>query len=202
MRCNINSVVQFQRPTGDPHFDRLPLVVGHDEIQLPVVGFVDLVDGADVRVVQGGGGLGFLEEPLLGRVVLGQIPLRDALGVVAWVAFPYAAGPKDGIGRFRGGIRRPKVAAAFQADPELVELPGFPGAWIREIHERAAALAAHLKIDIAHESILARSPHGASPSPCRAVCGNERVALSPVESSLPTDLRRGPTHSRLRSPKT
>ena len=80
---------------------------------------------------------------------------RDALGVVAWVAFPYAAGPKDGIGRFRGGIRRPKVAAAFQADPELVELPGFPGTWIREIHERAAALAAHLKIDIAHESILA-----------------------------------------------
>ncbi len=38
--------------------------------------------------------------------------------------------------------------------------------------------------------------------PCRAVCGDERVALSPVESSLPTDLRRGPTHARLRSPKT
>jgi hypothetical protein len=43
------------------------------------------------------------------------------------------------------------VAAAFQTDPELVELPGFPGTWIREIHERAATLAAHLKIDIAHE---------------------------------------------------
>ena len=31
-------------------------------------------------------------------------------------------------------------------------LPGFPGTWIREIHERAATLAAHLEIDIAHDS--------------------------------------------------
>ncbi len=77
---------------------------------------------------------------------------RDALGVVARVAFPHAIGPEDGIGRFRKGIRGPKVAAAFQADPELVELPGFPGTWIREIHERAATLAAHLEIDIAHDS--------------------------------------------------
>ena len=90
---------------------------------------------------------------------------RDALGVVAWVAFPYAVGPKDSIGRFRGGIRRPKVAAAFQADPELVELPGFPGTWVCEIHERAAALAAHLKIDIAHES-----HSSAEPSWCLAGC--------------------------------
>ncbi len=43
---------------------------------------------------------------------------RDALGLVAGVAFPPAVGPKDGIGRFREGIRRPKVAAAFQADPQ------------------------------------------------------------------------------------
>ena len=43
------------------------------------------------------------------------------------------------------------MAAAFQADPELVGLPGFPGTWICEIHERAATLAAHLKVDISHE---------------------------------------------------
>ena len=38
--------------------------------------------------------------------------------------------------------------------------------------------------------------------PCRAVCGDERVALSRVESSFAMDLRCGPTHARLRSPKT
>ena len=50
------------------------------------------------------------------------------------------------------------MAAAFQADPELVELPGFPGTWVCEIHERAATLAAHLKIDIAHESHSSAEP--------------------------------------------
>ena len=48
----------------------------------------------------------------LGLVNL-TVPRRhNDLGDVAWVAFPHAAGPKDGIGRFREGIRRPKVAAA------------------------------------------------------------------------------------------
>ena len=75
---------------------------------------------------------------------------HDGLGGVARVAFPHAVGPEDGIGRFRRGIRRPKVAAAFQADPELVGRPGFAGTWICEIHERAATLAAHLKVDITH----------------------------------------------------
>ena len=120
---------------------------------------------------------------------------RDALAIVAGVAFPPAVGPKDGIGRFREGIRRPKVAAAFQAGPELVGLPGFPGTGICEIHERAATLAAHLKVDISHEPHSSAETSGWPPSACRAVCGDERVALSPVESSLPTDLRRDPTHS-------
>ena len=105
-------------------------------------------------------------------------------------------------GRFREGIRRPKVAAAFQADPELVGLPDFPGTWICEIHERAATLAAHLKVDVGHEPHSSAEASGWPPSACRAVCGDERVALSPVESSLPTDLRRDPTRSHLRSPRT
>ena len=53
--------------------ERLPLVVGHDEVRLPVVCLVDLVDIADVGVVQGGCRLGFLEEPLLRGLVAGQI---------------------------------------------------------------------------------------------------------------------------------
>ena len=71
--CDVHSVTQIQRPTGDPLLERLPLVVGHDEIQLPVVRLVDLEDGADVGVVQCGGGLGFLEKPLLRRVVSYQV---------------------------------------------------------------------------------------------------------------------------------
>ena len=66
------------------------------------------------------------------------------------VAFPLSTGPEDGIGRFRGGIRRPKVAAACQAGPELIGCPGLTGTWIGEIHERAAPLATHLKVDISH----------------------------------------------------
>ena len=98
--------------------------------------------------------LGCCVSHLQSRCALGTV---TPLGVVARVAFPHAIGPEDGIGRFRQGIRGPKVAAAFQTDPELVELPDFPGTWIREIHERAATLAAHLKIDIAHE------PYSSSP---------------------------------------
>ena len=84
----------------------------------------------------------------------------DASGVVARVTFPHAVGPEDGIGRFRRGIRRPKVAAAFQAHPELIGLPGFHGTWICQIHERAAALAAHLKVGISHWLDPSSEPSG------------------------------------------
>ena len=47
------------------------------------------------------------------------------------------------------------MAIAFQADPELIGLPGFSGTRILEVHQRATALAAHLKVGISHGPILA-----------------------------------------------
>ena len=57
-----------------------PLVVGHYQIQLAVARLIDLVDGADVGMVQRGGGLGFLKEPLLSGVVFGQIRREELDG--------------------------------------------------------------------------------------------------------------------------
>ena len=60
-------------PPGDPLLERFPLVVRHDEIELPVGCLVDLVDRANVGAVQRRGRFGFLQEPLLGRVIPGQV---------------------------------------------------------------------------------------------------------------------------------
>ena len=70
---DVDGVINRQRAPLDPLLERLSLVVRHHEVQLAVVGLVDLVDRADVGVVEGRGRLGFLQEPLLGRVVAGQI---------------------------------------------------------------------------------------------------------------------------------
>ena len=133
---------------------------------------------------------------------------HDALGVGARVAFPHAVRPEDSIGRFRRGMRRPKVAAALQADPELVGLPGFPGTWVCEIHERAATLAAHLKVDITHE------PHSSAeasrqeceladsdirPIPCPK-CGPRRGCSRPMLSACRTRAR-GDTKRRGNAPQ-
>ncbi len=83
---------------------------------------------------------------------------HDSSGAVAWVALPDSIGPEDGIRRLRRGIRGPKVAAAFQAGPELIGLPGFSGTRIREVHHRSATLAAHLKIDVTHSPDSSTEP--------------------------------------------
>ena len=53
--------------------ERLPLVVGHYEVELAVVRLVDLVDCADVGMVKGRCRLRLLEKPLFGGVVASQI---------------------------------------------------------------------------------------------------------------------------------
>ena len=73
LRGDVDGVAHRQRPPLDPLLQRLPLVVRHHEVELAVVGLVDLVDRANVRVVQGRGRLRLLEEPLLRGVVAGQI---------------------------------------------------------------------------------------------------------------------------------
>ena len=109
---------------------------------------------------------------------------EGASSVVARVAFPLSIGPEDGISRFRGGIGRPKVAAAFQAGPELIGRPGLPGTWIGEIHERAAPLAAHLKVDISHSPDSSAEPSG---------CPAEHVPRGMREGN-PVDRRVEPSH--------
>jgi hypothetical protein len=61
---------------------------------------------------------------------------------------------RGGCGAGLRGIRRPIVAAAFLADPELIRLPRGSRRRIPEIHLIAATLAANLHAHIAHATIL------------------------------------------------
>ncbi len=65
-----------QRTALDLLLDRLAVVIGHGDEQLAILGLVDFVDGADVRMVERGGGFGLVDEPLLlvllGGKVMGQ----------------------------------------------------------------------------------------------------------------------------------
>ena len=104
----VHRVVQRQRPPLDPLLQRLPLVVRHHEVQLAVGGLVDLVDRADVGVVEGRNRLRLLEEALLRGVVAGQIGRQDLdrhltveVRVVGRVDDPHAAGAELGADRVR-----------------------------------------------------------------------------------------------------
>ena len=44
LRGDVDGITDRQRPAVDPLLERLPLVVGHHEIKLPILGLVDLVD--------------------------------------------------------------------------------------------------------------------------------------------------------------
>ena len=55
---NVDRIVNTKWSSFDPLFERLAVVVGHHEIELPVVGLADLVDRTDIGVVQGRGRLG------------------------------------------------------------------------------------------------------------------------------------------------
>ena len=86
--------------------------MGHDEVELPVVGLVDLVDGADVGVVQRRGGLGFLEEALLSGVVTRQVGRKQfdgdtaiKTGVSRRIDNPHAAAPELRHDRIRPECR-------------------------------------------------------------------------------------------------
>jgi hypothetical protein len=54
--------------------------VSHHEVELAVAGLVDLVDGADVRMIQGRRSLGLVKESLLRRVVAGQVRRQELDG--------------------------------------------------------------------------------------------------------------------------
>ncbi len=118
---DVHCLVQRQRPPLDPLLERLAVVVRHHEVELAVVGLVDLVDRADVGMVERRGGLRLLQEPLLGRLVAGQIRREELDGDLALQA------------RVLGRVDDPHAAVAeFGADRIRAER----GTW-REGHGRA-----------------------------------------------------------------
>ena len=80
---DVDGVTQRQRPPSNPLLERLPLVVRHHQIQLAIGRLVDLVDGADVRMVECLGGLGLLQKALLGRGVPRQVGWQQLDGHMA-----------------------------------------------------------------------------------------------------------------------
>ena len=105
LRGDVESVGECHRSTGDPVLERLPLVVRHDKVQLPVVCLVDLKDGADVGVVQRRGGLGLLQEALLGGLVSGQVGREELDGGHADLAEGHAPSTRRPCPRSRAGRR-------------------------------------------------------------------------------------------------
>ena len=108
LRGDVDGLVQRQRPPLDPLLQCLALVVRHHEVELAVGGLVDLGNGADVGMVQRRGRLGFLEEPLLGRLVAGQARREELDGdlalqarVLSRINDPHAAVAELGSDRIR-----------------------------------------------------------------------------------------------------
>ena len=55
-----------QRAAGDPLLEGLAGITGHGDVETAVLRFVDVVNGADVRVVEARRGAGLVDEPLPG----------------------------------------------------------------------------------------------------------------------------------------
>jgi hypothetical protein len=72
-----------ERPAGDRAVERLALVASHHDVQLVVVGLADLVDRADVRMLERRGGTRLDHEALLGRFVRAQVGRQELEGDVA-----------------------------------------------------------------------------------------------------------------------
>jgi hypothetical protein len=65
---------------GDTFLQGRALVTGHGQEQPSVGGLVDLVDAADVGVIQGGSGLGLMNEASLGFGVVGELGRQELEG--------------------------------------------------------------------------------------------------------------------------
>ena len=69
---HVQGLTYFESAASELLFERLAGIVGHCNEQLPVV-FANVVDGADVLMVEGGGSLGLLHETLFGSGALAQV---------------------------------------------------------------------------------------------------------------------------------
>ncbi len=66
LSSQIEHLRRRNRTPPDPLVEAVPAIARHDDEQLARRGFTDLVNVADVDVVEGGGGLGFLDEAMSG----------------------------------------------------------------------------------------------------------------------------------------
>ncbi len=66
LNSDIERLVDRERPALDLRLERFAFVAGHGDEELPLGGLVDFMDSADVRVIEGRGGPGFLDKTLLG----------------------------------------------------------------------------------------------------------------------------------------
>ena len=121
--------VHRQRPPGQPPLQRLALVTRHDDEQASVVGLIDLVDGADVGVVQGRCGLRLGDEAKLGGGV-GEEAWRQELerdhpaeaSVLGTVYHSHAAGAEFGDdAKMRDGLADHEVPVVRQ---RIERIPG------------------------------------------------------------------------------
>ena len=89
---DVDRLVGPQRPALDLFPQTLPLVAGHGDEQLLILGLADLINRTDVRIVEGGGRPGFKDEslsrlgvqrPLRRQELQGNRPVElDVLGLI------------------------------------------------------------------------------------------------------------------------
>jgi hypothetical protein len=100
---HVEGLLESQRTPRDRLPERLALVVGHHEIELAVGRLIDLVDGADIGMVERRGGPRLPQKPLLGPLITREVrrehfDRHDAVEarIAGPVHRPHAAGPEWG----------------------------------------------------------------------------------------------------------
>ena len=104
----------------DALLERLALVMGHGDEKLALVRLADLVDGADLGMIQGRGRLGLMDEPLLlvlvGVQVLGQELQGHGLPegqIIGPVDLSHSAAPENPDHPIPAGENRASRIGAF-----------------------------------------------------------------------------------------
>ena len=79
-RCNVEDRSCLERTLGNSLLQTLAVVVRHTDEDETILHLADLMDGADVRMIKGGGRLCFLQESLLRRLVAHKVGDEELQG--------------------------------------------------------------------------------------------------------------------------
>src|SRR5882724_6579947 len=66
LHTNLHSLIEWHRRPGNPLLQAFAFYVGHCDVN-PLTNRPDVIDGADVGMVQGGGGTRFIKKPCFAR---------------------------------------------------------------------------------------------------------------------------------------